>query len=237
MQNVLGDFLACVGRIPYYIGRTKAKVFSKLFKRSALPGIDAVYGFSNIIVEVEKRSGKYIVGYIYKVNYSEVIELSNWSLGIYKPRYSEFDKLFVTEFKNIGWIFKKINDKFLKKKGKDVLKNEFKCWGRKNKICIVSTDERLIYRAGYLLLATKCKGKSFIINTLELAEEMLKSIYYPIIRMLDEIYSDVIYDDLIQMINEQIVNQYAELISNYYIVLPEQFDVSDLLRSYTQTKF
>ncbi|ABN70518.1 hypothetical protein Smar_1428 [Staphylothermus marinus F1] len=233
MDSVLGDFLVCSGRIPYYVGNNTAKIFNMLFRENMLPNIDIIYGFSNIIVELENKSERYIVGYIYRVDHTGIEELSSWDLGMYMPKYSELNGLFITKYKNLGRIFEGIGDGFLKKKWKYMLKKEHKCWEKNNKVCFVSTNKMLSYKAGYLLFATKCKGKTLIIDAFNLAENMLKSIYHPIIEILHSLYHNEIPDDPIRIVNDQIIKYYTELISRFYIKLPKQFDVSDLLRLYT----
>ncbi|ADI32126.1 hypothetical protein [Staphylothermus hellenicus] len=234
MDSVLGDFLACLGRIPYYVGNNTARIFNILSREKLLPNIETIYGFSNIIMELENKSERYIVGYIYRVDHASIEKLSSWDLGIYRPIYSELNGLFITKYKNFRKIFERIGNEFLKKKWKDMLKKEYKCWMKKDKICFVSTNKMLLYKAGYLSLAIKCKGKTLIIDAFNLAENMLKSIYYPAMGLLDSLYHNNIPEDLVRIVSEQIINYYTELISKFYIRLPKQFDVSDLLRLYTQ---
>ncbi len=226
----LGDFLYCLGMIPYFIGGARLRLYSILYGKGLLHDINAIYDFSNMIIKTSEKEW-FLIGYLYIYDGEGFREISRAEMGIYKPVY--IDKpIFLIRINDLGKVLKKISDKFIRNKSKDLLRNTMKCWGRRHKICIVSNDEKLKYMIGFLSLATKCRLDTLKINTIGLAEDMLKAIYFPIIELLEK-QAIHINRELIDIVSETIISYYAELVGKYKLVLPKEFDISELLSMYS----
>jgi hypothetical protein len=231
ISSDLGDFLYCLGSIPYFIGSARLRLYNILDRRGFLNNIDMIYDFSNIIIKTSEKE-EFLTGYLYIYNKEGLHEISGAEVGIYKPIYVD-KPIFIVRVNDFGKMLKKINDKFIRNKSKDLLRNTVKCWGRRHKTCIVSNNEKLKYMIGYLSLATKCHLNSIKINTISLAEDMLKAIYYPVIELLEK-QRIRINHEIIDIINNTIITYYAELISKYRLALPKEFDISELLSIYSR---
>jgi hypothetical protein len=226
----LGDFLYCLGSIPYFIGNTRLRLYSVFNRRGFLRNISEIYDFSSIIVKTSEKE-EFLIGYLYVYDGNGFHEISKAEMGVYRPIYVD-KPIFITKMSDFDKVLKKTKDEFILNKSKDLLKNIIKCWDRRHKICIVSNNEKLTYMIGYLSLAIKCRSDSIKINTINLAEDMLKAIYFPIVELLEK-QSIHINHEAINIISETIIAYYAELVSKYRLALPKEFDVSELLSIYS----
>jgi len=222
--------LLCPSFIPWFVGLGQAWVINRVYTSLEALNLAVAYGFSAITVKTD--TGDYALGVVYSVDSSGYRLLEFPEPGNDWIRVTA--KVFAVPADKLSKMFKKaVLEPFSERTG-DLRRRGATCWGRNRYTCLLSTGLNMEFSLEYLFLAVKCSDNAVKVESLELFDQLVDSLRYPIhalARYIAEVgeETEATLNYLLYRIDKSIIAFISDFIIRGKLVLPKIRDLESLI--------